>query len=207
MIAPQWFGQILGEGREHDVQANTDSLLFTCIGIDGVLQVRRKDEECPGLHSHDDMVRIFGCEVGHRRLNDSSLAARVMERNGVRTWMRAEIVDATQIVVGMVVHSMRGARGQNCGPACADLEVFVADSQEAQNPCHRAAHARHEIAEILARVESVDRLPPVAGRKGRQGFSDARQCPQNLCVDPLVQLWLELDLPDERWEHRNHVRT
>lgn len=39
---PQRLTQVLGEGREHDIEADTDALLLALIRVHGVLKVGRE---------------------------------------------------------------------------------------------------------------------------------------------------------------------
>src|ERR1700731_4637438 len=130
VVAPQWLAEILCKSGEHDIEADADSLLHARIRVDGMWHVGRKDEQRPILHSQNHLVGIAGREGHHRRPNDAGLAPRVMEVDGVRTRVGTEVVDATQIVVRMMVHSMRGSRCQDRGPACTDFEGVVADLEE-----------------------------------------------------------------------------
>jgi len=47
------------ERREHDVEADADSLLFARARVDEVLQVGRKHEHRSVLHTHDDLIGIL----------------------------------------------------------------------------------------------------------------------------------------------------
>ena len=121
-------------------------------------------------------------------------------------WVRG-VVDGAQVVVGMMVHSMRGPRGQDRRPTGADLERLATHFEEAKNPTHHAAYAGHEILELLERVQGLDLT---ATRDRAQAAARVLSCAPGRVTHaqrcPFAAV-PGLGLPDQRREHRNHIRA
>ena len=139
--SPQRLAQILRERREHDVEADTDSLFFARARVDGMLQIGRKYEHRSVLHSHDDLIGILGRELDDRWPDDPALSAWVMEVDCVRTRMGSDVVHAAQEVIGVLVHLVCRASRQDCRPAGGDFVRVATDPEELQNSWHETVHA------------------------------------------------------------------
>ena len=82
---PQGLAKLLRKPGKLDVEADAHSFLLTPVGVNRVLQVGGKDQQCALLHTDHNLVGIFARKFHHGGSNDPDLIARVMEVDGVRT--------------------------------------------------------------------------------------------------------------------------
>ena len=98
MLAPQRLVQCCRDRGNHHVEAHAYTSLAAGVGIDGVVQIRRKDEQRAVSDPRHDLISIGGGEPGDRWPNDAGLAARLVEIAGVGAVPGAYIVNGAQVI-------------------------------------------------------------------------------------------------------------
>ncbi|HEX9277171.1 MAG TPA: hypothetical protein VGA51_12345 [Casimicrobiaceae bacterium] len=101
---------------------------------------------------------------------------------------------------------MNHAAGEHRDPAAGDFEVLLADPQKSKNAFGDVVEARHELAEVVALMQCLQRLPALSRLERRRITSKSDKHCQDVGIDRLAQRRRELHLPHQRGEHRNHVR-
>src|SRR5688572_11355626 len=197
--------ETFAERAEHHVEADTDSLRLARVGIDRMLEPRRKHEQRALVHPQDDLVCVRAGECGDRWSDDAGLAARIVEVDRVGPGAGPQVVDAAQKVVGMVVELVCRTSGEHGRPAGRELDGVVADVQELEDSSRRVPCAGDELPEVLELVQRLHRLPALAALERRQIAPQARERRNTLRLDRFAYGIVELHPPHERREHRDHV--
>src|SRR5437899_1904280 len=203
-LAPQGLAQ--GCRGKHQVEAHADAALAAGVGVDGVLQIRREDEQRAVLDLDHDLIGVDVGELRDGRPDNAGLAARVVEVDRVRAGEGAHVVHGAQVVVGVAVRAVRGSRRIQVRPAPRDLDRLIADFQELQHAGRRAADAVAELAQLLAPVQGMARLPGFAGLQLGQALPQCAQQPECARVDRFVHLGAKLGFPYQGRERRKDVR-
>src|SRR5262249_60243406 len=134
---------------------------------------------------------------GRGAADDRGLLARIEEIDGVGVWVRAQVVDAAQIVVRMAVGPMPGTGSADVGPAAGDPEAAMANPEVVEHALGRVVHAVHEVMERLQFVQSLFRLPAFASLEIGERRTDRRECPEDRVIDRRVYVGPEGRLPDK----------
>ena len=126
--------------------------------------------------------------------------ARVLELDARAGRRHGDVVDAAQIVVGMMVRRMIGAGRIDVGPAAGDVHRILVDLQEARDAAGRRLDQLHEFGEGRPLVQVLRRLPVAAGRN----LGPRRDQPLDLGLQLGVERrglgGLEVDDPEGRRE-------
>src|SRR5439155_1934004 len=101
--SPERLAQIFRERRKHDVEADADPFFVARAGRDGVLEIRRKDQQRAVGHVDHHLVGILRGQLDHRRPDDCGLGPGVVEVDAVRARVRPHVIHAAQKIVGMAV--------------------------------------------------------------------------------------------------------
>ena len=146
---PKWLAHVFRIGGKHDVEANAYSCFIASIGVHRVRQPGGKNQNGAVPHLHDDPIRVLCGQLRYRWFDDIRLGPRVVKVYGVGPRIRLYVVDTTQEIVGMIMHSMRGIRRVHVGPTTGYFKVRRADLQEVQDTPDRVVHTRRQFPEFI----------------------------------------------------------
>ena len=112
-------------------------------------QPRGENQNVAILYLHDDLIRVLCGQLRYRWPDDIRLGSRIVKVNRISPLICSYIIDATQEIVGMVMHSVRGIGRVQVGPTTGYFKIRLANLQEVQDTPDRVVHTRRQLAKII----------------------------------------------------------
>ncbi len=90
-------------------------------------QVGWKHQKHPVAHRHHNLICILGREFSDWRSDDAGLRPWIVKVNRIRSWMRMNIVYATQEIVRVAMNRVRRTACVEVCPAACNFNRLKAD--------------------------------------------------------------------------------